>query len=385
MTWTLRGSAGDREFVSKSWFSIKAKAEAKQAEVYIYDEIGGWGVTAKDFASALKAIPKDHQINLRINSPGGSIVDGSAIYNLLAERTDKVTTLIDGLAASMASVIALAGSKVLMADNALMMIHDPIGWAFGDSEDMRKTADVLDKFGETIVSAYVKRTGKTEEQVKAAMAEETWFTAKEAKDWGLVDTVTDPIKAAATATPHDLQRFRHPPTGASAKADGDPAANRQNQHEDPMFENLIKALVAAKILPHTKLDDKDATAMFEEWNERRGKELTAKDGEITSLKAKVDAGMQKDAERFIAEAVKAGKVKDDEAVKKAWVSAYLKDSAGVTALLDGVQDKKDDKPKKSPTGGDPLPVARGDAAQGGKTLTLTQRCQIARGHAPASN
>ena len=93
--------------MSKSWFTITAKSEAKQAEVYIYDEIGGWGITAKDFASALKAVPKDHKITLRINSPGGSVVDGAAIYNLLAERSASITTKIDGLAASMAAWLRL--------------------------------------------------------------------------------------------------------------------------------------------------------------------------------------------------------------------------------------------------------------------------------------
>ena len=126
--------------MSKTWFSIENKADKPAAEVFIFDEIGFWGVTAKDFANQLKGIEKDRKISLRINSPGGSVFDGTAVYNLIAERRDNVVAYIDGLAASMASVIAMAAGKVVMADNSMMMIHDPIGAAYGGSEERQPSS-----------------------------------------------------------------------------------------------------------------------------------------------------------------------------------------------------------------------------------------------------
>lgn len=321
--------------MSKSWFTITAKSEAKQAEVYIYDEIGGWGITAKDFASALKAVPKDHKITLRINSPGGSVVDGAAIYNLLAERSASITTKIDGLAASMASVVALAGSEVQMADNALMMIHDPIGWAFGDSEEMRKTADVLDKFGSTIVNAYAKKTGKSEADIKAAMADETWFTAQEAKDWGLVDKVCEPMKAAAK---FDLKRFRNVPAGASAKAEAitPPAQNTNHSKKVPTMEQLMKALVAAGLVPSAKLDDNEAAAAFTASWESQKNARKADADKIAALETTIAQGQKKDAEAFVAKLVADGKIKDDAKAREALVSSYLKDKESVTAWADAI-------------------------------------------------
>jgi ATP-dependent Clp endopeptidase proteolytic subunit ClpP len=320
--------------VGKSWFEIKAKSANKEADVFIYDEIGGFGVTAKDFAAALKSIPKDHQITLRINSPGGSVVDGAAIYNLLAERSANIVTKIDGLAASMASVIALAGSKVLMADNALMMIHDPIGWAFGDSEEMRKTADVLDKFGEAIVNAYQKKTGKPENDIKAAMAEETWFTAAEAKEFGLVDEVSEPMKMAAK---FDLQRFRNAPAGASAKAEAEtPPVPEKTTHKKNTMDQLLKALVASGLIPSTKLDDTEAAAAFNASWESYKNSRKADAEKIIALETKIKESEQKDAEDFVAKLVAEGKIKDEPAARQALVSSYLKDKEGVKAWTDAM-------------------------------------------------
>ena len=217
----------------KTWFDIKAAASGeKKTEVMIFDEIGLWGITAKDFATALKEIPEDHAITVRINSPGGSVFDGYAIFNSLKARAANVTTRIEGLAASMASVIALAGSKVTAAANSIVMIHNPWSGVSGDSEDLRKMADLLDKLTGQLVGIYAAKTGLPEADVRAAMDAETWFTGAEAKEWGLVDEVTDEIQVAAS---FDTSRFRNAPKSLA------PAAKVEPQPQDAAQLSAITA------------------------------------------------------------------------------------------------------------------------------------------------
>ncbi|WP_313687581.1 head maturation protease, ClpP-related, partial [Pantoea sp.] len=123
---------------------MKASGQSA-ADIYIYDEIGYWGVTAQSFAASLKALGDIDHINLHIHSPGGDVFDGIAIYNLLNAHSATKTVYIDGLAASMASVIAMVGNPIIMPENAMMMIHKPWGITGGDANDMRDYADLLDK------------------------------------------------------------------------------------------------------------------------------------------------------------------------------------------------------------------------------------------------
>lgn len=203
-----------KKSAARNWYEIK-NAASDTAEVFIYDQIGedfwtGEGVTAKGFIDEIGKITAPN-IHLRINSPGGSVFDGQAIYTALVRHPAKVTTYIDGLAASIASVIALAGEKVVMASNALFMIHNPMSSAQGYASDMRKMADVLDKIRESIVTVYNQHTNQPHEEIIAAMDAETWYTAQEAKDAGFVDELV----GAAPVTAHfDLSSFgfRHAPT-----------------------------------------------------------------------------------------------------------------------------------------------------------------------------
>ena len=180
----------------KTWFDIKAAARGeKKSEVSIFGEIGDWGVSAADFASQLSAIPEDHAITVRINSQGGSVTEGYAIYNAL-KRRDNVTTVVEGLAASMASVVMLAGSKIQANANSLIVIHNPLLMgATGNAEELRKLAADIEKIGTQISGIYVAATGKSEADVKAAMDAETMFTAEEAKAWGLIHEVIPDAEA----------------------------------------------------------------------------------------------------------------------------------------------------------------------------------------------
>ena len=202
----------------KTWFDIQAKAN-DEAEIYLYDEIGGWGVTAKSFIDAVRATGAK-RINLRINSPGGSVFDGLAIYNFL--RGQDVTVQIDGLAASISSIIALAGKTVRMAGNGFFMIHNPWGGAVGEADEMRQTADLLDKIRDSLVGTYAAKTGKDHETIKEWMNSETWFSAAEAKEAGFVDEVTDEIAFAAST-----RSFRNAPDALKAVSKTAPQAARR--------------------------------------------------------------------------------------------------------------------------------------------------------------
>ena len=196
---------------NQSWYSIKAKAN-DTAEISIYDEIGFWGVTAQSFSKDLKALGNNlKQINLHIHSPGGDVFDGIAIYNLLKNHPANVTVYIDGLAASMASVIAMAGNEVIMPENAMMMIHKPWGIQGGDAEDMRKYADLLDKVENTLIPAYASKTGKTPEELAEMLSAETWLTAKECVEQGFADKLAEPLVAMASIKSRKLEDFENMP------------------------------------------------------------------------------------------------------------------------------------------------------------------------------
>lgn len=185
----------------KKWFEIINKAE--KSEIWIYEQIGedfwtGDGITAKSFQKEL-ALIKASQIDLHINSPGGEVFDGITIYNLIKQHPANVTTYIDGLAASIASVIALAGNTVIMAENALFMIHNPYGMAMGDAEEMRKTAELLDKVSGSLVLAYTSKTGKSDSEIQDLMNLETWMSAEEALGMGFADEIAEKMDMAACA------------------------------------------------------------------------------------------------------------------------------------------------------------------------------------------
>lgn len=191
---------------------VQAKGDA--VEILLYDEIGFFGITAKAFAETLASIDAD-EIHLRVNSPGGDVFDGVAMYNALRQHPARVVTHIDGLAASIASVIALAGAEVRMAPNAFFMIHNPWGITIGDAEDHRKQADTLDKIARgSIISTYQAKTGLDAETIETWMDEETWLGAEQAAEAGFVDAVEDATPAEARApVPFDLSIYQHVPAG----------------------------------------------------------------------------------------------------------------------------------------------------------------------------
>lgn len=191
---------------------VNVASDKEPAEILIYEQIGqDWfgesGVNARDFAEALKEIPKDRQIVVAINSPGGNVWDGLAIYHQLEARKQYVTTRVDGIAASIASVIAMAGREVQMPKNALLMIHDPSAIVMGDAEDMRTMADRLDMLAENLADIYSRKTKKSKETMRAAMRAETFYTGDEAAAMGLADMVLADAQIAASLDLADCKRM----------------------------------------------------------------------------------------------------------------------------------------------------------------------------------
>ena len=183
------------------WYEIRNKAE--KAEIWIYDQIGedfwtGGGTTAKAFQKELSAVTAS-QIDLHINSPGGEVFDGITIYNLLKQHPATITTYIDGIAASIASVIALVGDKVVMAENALYMMHNPSGMVVGNANDMRSMADVLDKVRGSMLKVYSGKSGKEDQDIVPLLDAETWMNADEALEAGFIDEIGGRMDMAACA------------------------------------------------------------------------------------------------------------------------------------------------------------------------------------------
>ena len=191
--------------MDKKWYNINGKASQGIVDVYIFDEIGAYGLNAQSFIEEVKAYKKQ-PMNIHINCVGGDVFDGMAIYNIIKKRTAETTVYIEGIAASMGSVIALAADNVVMAENSLFMIHNAWGGAMGESKELKKTANLLEKISNEIADIYIKKTKLPYDRVKEMMDEETWLNADEALELGFIDSISDAIKVAAK---YDVSKFKN--------------------------------------------------------------------------------------------------------------------------------------------------------------------------------
>jgi ATP-dependent Clp protease, protease subunit len=246
-----------------TWYTIRARASG--AEVLIYDEIGAYGVSAKGFLAELGALPDDAPIDLRLNSPGGSVFDAVAIFNALQRHEGNITVWIDGIAASAASYIAMAGDEIVMPANAFLMIHDPSGLVMGTAADMHDMAGTLDKIAASMMRGYAAKSGKPEEDIAALMAAETWFDAQDALDAGLATRMAEPVRIAAS---FDIGRFRNAPpelvdaveasepggvaTDADIAGDDNDVAERD---DPPPDDDPASKVPVGNVDPETPVDD----------------------------------------------------------------------------------------------------------------------------------
>lgn len=325
----------------KSWYQIQAKSQTK-AEISILDEIGFWGIGAEQFIKDVKALGGVKEITLLINSPGGSVFEGYAIYNFLMGHTATVTVRVMGLAASIASVIAMAGNAVEMPENAMLMIHDPTGGCVGTAEDMLSVADALEKIKAGIVSTYRKKTGLEDEKISEMMAAETWITAREAVDMGFADVVTDEVKMAANFNTDLFKGYKNIPgtliagisteSGKTKKGDKPMITVEGLKADHPEIVEAIKAEV--------NTDEIRAEGVAEGAENERARILSVKDQLIPGH------------EDLVNELMFDGKTSGPEAAVKILAAEKKALAAHVEFLADDAPDRVEDEPTDNDTGGD---------------------------------
>ncbi|WP_086126604.1 ClpP-like prohead protease/major capsid protein fusion protein [Salmonella enterica] len=195
------------------WYEIRALA-AGRVEIFLYDVIGGWGITAQQFVSDCKeaGVFEASAVDLHIHSPGGDVMQGFAIFNTLSRLKAKLDIWVDGVAASMASmIVCLPGATVHMPENAWLMVHKPWGGIAGDSDDMRDYAAWLDRNEALMLSAYMNKTGLEQEELEAMLKAETWLNGAEAVEKGFADTLEPELQAAACVNQNKLKDYQNMP------------------------------------------------------------------------------------------------------------------------------------------------------------------------------
>lgn len=229
----------------QTWYNLKADA-GKTPVLSIFDDIGAYGVSAKNFLNDLRSVTST-DVDVEINSPGGDVFAGLAIYNGLRASGKKINVKVLGLAASAASLVAMAGDTIEMPENAFMMVHNPWGFAMGGADEMRSTADVLDKIGTSLVSTYAKRTGKSDAEVTALLDAETWMTAQEAVDAGFATSVTPALAVKASYSEDRLPENVRLAFKAQAPAPAEPAPTA----DEHVTGTVEVAEVAARLFGET--------------------------------------------------------------------------------------------------------------------------------------
>jgi ATP-dependent Clp endopeptidase proteolytic subunit ClpP len=280
-----------------TWYAIQSTEDGQAedgVEITIYDEIGLGGVKAKEFTAELKKYKGQH-IDLRINSVGGNVIEGDAIFNALRRHRGGLTVHVDGLAASMASVIAMAGDTIRMADNALLMIHNPWSLAMGDADDLRKEAETLDKIKGSMVRTYARRANLPQSDISSMMDEEKWMDAQEALELGFVDQIDEgAMKAAASVTRAEAQeRFDKLKNSMSRKTK---SAKAEETPVTEVIAEAVKAPVTDGAVDissenmstelQSQVDELQAKLTEAEAAQAQATEDTAK--EVESLKAEVE-------------------------------------------------------------------------------------------------
>ncbi|WP_433770883.1 head maturation protease, ClpP-related [Pseudomonas putida] len=220
------------------WYKINAAAQAENApiEIYVYGEIGAWGITANDFIQDLKAIDDGvSPVVVGFNTIGGDLFEGLAIHNALNRLGERCTARIDALAASAGSVAACGAHRLVMASNAMLMIHNPWTWTSGDAEDLRRVADALDQALEAIIAAYKAKAPDIDDaELRRMVNDETWLTAQEALTLGLADEVGNGVEVkACLAQGAAMKRYRQTPKALLDQLQASQAELPENDPTNP--------------------------------------------------------------------------------------------------------------------------------------------------------
>lgn len=286
--------------MTKKFWNITKNEEAKSADIVMYGTIGSdefWDdVCDKTIKEEIGNLGDVENINLHINSPGGSVFAAVAIANTLKNHKAKVTAFIDGLAASAATIITSACDVVKMPKNAMFMIHNPLTWAYGNKQELEKTGILLDKVKDSILETYLaKAKGKTKEELSALMDEEKWFNAEEAKEYGFIDEIVGEVEnlqnvnnlLIVNSLAFDISKFKNfpgsKPTEPVTEPTPEPTQNTATNTEEmtvekfkadypELYENIVNSAIqgernrieAIENLEIAGFDDVVNTAKFKE-------------------------------------------------------------------------------------------------------------------------
>ncbi|MEZ4376221.1 MAG: ATP-dependent Clp protease proteolytic subunit [Polyangiaceae bacterium] len=309
-----------------------------RAEILIYDAIGaglfGGGVSAEDVVRELGELGADTPLTVRINSPGGSVFDGFSIYNALRRHEGEVTVEIDGIAASAASVIAMAGDVVRIASNATLMIHEPSAFVDGTAVDLRSVADRLDKIREDILDIYEERTGRPREQLAQMVADETWIDAEQAIALGFADEISGEAEVTASANfARFFAHYRRVPKPVAARFAAQPLASSKPERAPkeipkpmPDFSpnlaatlSLPQSATEGDVLVGVRTLQSDVSALVTACNVKTAQEAL---GHIEALKLKAQKAdsLEADLERVTAQQSQAER---DQLIKEARAAGKL--------------------------------------------------------------
>lgn len=321
------------------WFKIglvlNRTDEPSSATVYVFDEIGYWGTNAQDFAQQISALDVD-DLSVHINSPGGDAFAGVAIMNALRDHKANVHVIVDGIAASAASIIAMGGDKITMNLGSQMMVHDASTYAYGDASELRRQAETLDGISNSIADVYAARAGGTAEEWRAIMREETWYSAAEAVEAGLADTI-DTATKAQLANDNIVNRF---PNWEAANIPAEPETNGGTMAAIPQSWRDRLGLT------ETATEEEVNNALDKLLGETEKPKIQVgitmiEDSVLDQLRADAAAGREaREAQiddrrqRTVENAIKAGKIAPSR--RDHWLAAIEADEEGATATLNAL-------------------------------------------------
>ena len=236
----------------KKYWEFKAKVnDPTEADLYLYIEIASWGGgyyahSAQSFKNELDALGDINTLNVYINSPGGDVFEGNSIYNMLKRKSKecKINMYVDGMAASIASIILMAGTKISMPKNSMVMIHKARGGCYGDEEEHRKCANLIEKINNNMKKTYLDRSnGKLDEETLDLWLSngDTWLTAQECFDYGLCDEITDEIQLVAKYDTKVLEQYKNVP---KAFFNTKNQIEKPENNENPVMDEETRALIA---------------------------------------------------------------------------------------------------------------------------------------------
>lgn len=225
---------------------FEVQSAGSTGEIYLYDEIGAGlfgGITAQDFRDELEPLKNVKILNVYINSPGGDFFEAAAMHSQLVRHRARKVVFIDGLAASAASLVAMAGDERRMSSAGMLMIHEPWGGVVGTAAEMRGVADALDKVRDTLVAEYARATGGDRDMLRQQMADETWFSAADSLETGFIHAIDEPLPiAAAIVDSFDLSRFQY-----RRAPEAQPDRNTVASLMRPKYDNSVRTVAAQMV------------------------------------------------------------------------------------------------------------------------------------------